>query len=115
MRTQFSVDLRLARKKTGYTQADLAILMADHQSTVSAIERGATRPDLNQIITLSLIYGRSFETLFAEVMQDCAQQLQQRLKQLSPEGYKSAHAFNRAGSLRQLQQRLTQQIQHGSA
>ena len=112
---QFAADLRIARKKAGYTQADQAILLSAHQSVVSAIERGNTRPDLYQIVTLSLIYGRSFESLFAEVMQDCARQLQQQIERLSSDGYKSAPTFTRAGSLRHLQHRLKKHLHHGSA
>ncbi|MEM7494017.1 MAG: helix-turn-helix transcriptional regulator [Pseudomonadota bacterium] len=68
MKTQFALDLRTARKKAGYTQGDVAHLLDCHQSLVSELERGKQRPRLEQIVDLSLIYGGSFESLFAEVM-----------------------------------------------
>ncbi len=115
MRTQFSADLRLARRKAGYTQADIAALICDHQSMVSALENGSQRPDLEQIISLSLIYGRSFESLFAEVMEDCSRKLKRRLKHLPSNVRDTAHTFNRQSSLKALHERLTKPIPHGSA
>jgi len=115
MRTQFSADLRLARRKAGYTQADNAALLCVHQSVVSKLENGARRPDLEQIITLSLIYGRSFEAFFADVMDDCTRRLKRRLKHLPNNVRDTAHTFNRAASLKALHERIAEPIPHGSA
>lgn len=115
MRTQFSADLRLARRKAGYTQADVAALLCDHQSVVSELEAGTRRPDLPQIITLSLIYGRSFEAFFADVMDDCHRRLKRRLRHLPANVRNTAHTFNRAASLKTLHERLANPIPHGSA
>lgn len=115
MRTQFSADLRLARRKAGYTQADVAALLCDHQSVVSELENGSQRPNLEQIITLSLIYGRSFEAFFAEVMEDCTRRLRRRAKHLPNNVRDTAHTFNRQASLKALHERLANPIPHGSA
>jgi len=115
MRTQFSADLRLARRKAGYTQADVAALLCDHQSVVSELEAGTIRPNLTQIMTLSLIYGRSFEAFFAEVMNDCTRRLKRRLKHLPSNVRDTAHTFNRAASLKALQDRLANPQHHGRA
>ncbi|WP_108813235.1 helix-turn-helix transcriptional regulator [Loktanella sp. Alg231-35] len=115
MRTQFSADLRLARRKAGYTQADVAALLCDHQSVVSELEDGTTRPDLTQIITLSLIYGRSFEAFFAEMMEDCTRRLKRRLKHLPSNVRQTVHTFNRGASLKALHERLANPRPHGSA
>ncbi|EBA12655.1 helix-turn-helix transcriptional regulator [Roseobacter sp. CCS2] len=115
MRTQFSADLRLARRKAGYTQADVAALLCDHQSVVSDLESGSQRPTLDQIITLSLIYGRSFEAFFAEVMEDCIRRLKRRLKHLRPQTRETAHTFNRQSSLKALHERLSNPIHHDCA
>ena len=61
MSTEFALDLRLARKKSGLTQRDCAHLLNVHASKVSALEHGKQLPTLIEICTLSLIYGRSFE------------------------------------------------------
>ncbi|MEJ6404939.1 helix-turn-helix transcriptional regulator [Yoonia sp. 2307UL14-13] len=115
MQTQFAADLRLARRKAGYLQSDIAACLGVQQSVVSALERGTQRPDLEQIITLSLIYGRSFEAFFEELMLECRQRLKGRVRRLGPERRQTAHTFNRAGSLRRLRHRLSQPNPYVSA
>lgn len=114
MSTQFAHDLRLARRKAGYTQGDLAYLLQSHQSVVSDLEHGKQRPSLEQIIDLSLIYGRSFESLFSEVMAERREHLTVRLGSLPDPGKTTAHTFNRHGSLARLRQRLKQPPDYGS-
>lgn len=115
MSTQFGLDLRLARRKAGYTQADIAALLSTHQSTVSDLEGGELRPDLEQIVMLSLIYGRSFEDFFADVMKECTALLQDRVLRLPEEVRDTAHTFNRHRSITRLQNRLKSQGDHGGA
>lgn len=115
MSTQFALDLRLARRKAGYTQGDVAHLLSSHQSLVSELEQGRRRPSLEQIIELSLIYGRSFESFFAELVAERQKDLRRRLKRLPEAGTTTAHTFNRAASLKRLQQRLKEIDQHGGA
>jgi len=69
MSTEFALDLRAARRKAGYTQGDVAHLLDHHQSHVSDLEHGQVQPTLREVVSLSIIYGRSFEGFFAEVMQ----------------------------------------------
>ena len=116
MSTEFALDLRAARRKAGYTQGDIAHLLDHHQSHVSDLEQGRVQPSLNQIITLSLIYGRSFESFFSLVMAECHTHLTTRLSSLPPSGQNTAGTFNRASSLKKLEQRLAaHQRTHGSA
>ncbi|MEM8548880.1 MAG: helix-turn-helix transcriptional regulator [Pseudomonadota bacterium] len=97
-----------ACRKTGYTQDDLAHLLGTHQTVVSRLEHGKSRPDLTQIIDLSLIYGRSFESFFTEVMAERKKHLSVRLASLPAPGRKSMSTFNRPGSLARLKRRLTE-------
>ncbi|WP_371229916.1 helix-turn-helix transcriptional regulator [Roseovarius sp. 2305UL8-3] len=115
MSTQFAQDLRLARRKAGLTQGDLAHLLDSHQSFVSDLENGKQRPSLEQIIELSLIYGRSFESFFATVMTERRTHLKKRCKTLPDPGKQTAHTFNRDGSLAKLQRRLKTSPDHGVA
>ena len=115
MSTQFAHDLRLARKKSGYTQGDVAHLLAAQQSAVSDLEQGKMPPTLDQIIELSLIYGRSFESFFAEVLERCRIRMQERLKDLPSAGKQTAHSFNRPASLARLKRRLAETPDHGGA
>jgi len=116
MSTEFALDLRAARRKAGYTQGDIAQLLDHHQSHVSDLEQGQVRPNLTEIVTLSLIYGRSFESLFSEVMVESQTHLSTRLNNLPPSGTGTAGTFNRASSLKKLERRLqTNQTDHGRA
>lgn len=115
MRTQFSLDLRLARRRSGFTQRDIAHLLAAHQSAISDLERGRVRPTLTQIVTLSLIYGRSFESLFSEVMTQARQDLVTQLDTL-PKARVFIGTTNRANSIARLRRDLAAlMIDHGSA
>tara|TARA_R110002074_G_scaffold104113_4_gene224733 strand:- start:9731 stop:10078 length:348 start_codon:yes stop_codon:yes gene_type:complete len=115
MSTQFAQDLRLARKKSGFMQGDVAHLLAAHQSIVSDLEQGKVSPSLEQIVELSLIYGRSFESFFAEVMGRCRQHLTERLERLPLPAKQTAHTFNRPASLARLKRRLAETPSYGGA
>ncbi|MEO9875142.1 MAG: helix-turn-helix transcriptional regulator [Roseobacter sp.] len=115
MSSQFAVDLRLARKKAGYIQDDIAHLLATHQTMVSQLEHGKRRPSLIEIIELSLIYGRSFESFFAEVMAESKEHLSVRLSTLPEPGRKAMSTFNRPGSLARLKRRLAEGQEHDNA
>lgn len=107
MTTDFALDLRAARRKAGYTQGDIAHLLNHHQSRISDLEQGRRRPSLIEIVTLSLIYGRSFESLFGEIMDECKVETTKRLKSLPRSQGITAGTFNRQSSLKKLEHRLT--------
>ena len=115
MKTQFAQDLRLARRKAGLTQRDVAHLLHTNQSAVSDLEQGHARPTLEQIIELSLIYGRSFESFFAEIMTERRKHLTARLSNLPDPGKATAHTFNRKGTLAHLRRRLFERPDHETA
>ena len=75
----FTLDLKVARKKAGLTQVDCAHLLAITPTLVSQIETGKRMPTVREICTLSLIYGRSFESLFAGIFKDARSDLRERL------------------------------------
>lgn len=106
MSTEFALDLRLARRKSGFTQRDVAHLLGAHQTLVSELERGHQLPTLEQIVTLSLIYGRSFESLFSALVRAARERLQQRIVHM-PVGVRSyVGTFNRDASIERLARRL---------
>ena len=73
-------------------------------------------PTLGQVVTLSLIYGRSFESLFSQVMRDARQALKERLASLPDNVRTYVGTFNRASSLKRLHQRLADEDPgHGGA
>jgi transcriptional regulator with XRE-family HTH domain len=106
MTTQFALDLRLQRRKACYTQRDIAHLMGVQQSAVSDLERGRHLPDLEEIITLSLIYGRSFESLFAQLMHEAREELKKRLASIPQNVRQYAGTLSREHSLKWLNRSL---------
>ncbi|WP_298296682.1 helix-turn-helix transcriptional regulator [uncultured Litoreibacter sp.] len=113
MTTQFALDLRHARRKAGFTQEDVGHLMSSHQSVVSDLEQGKLSPSLGQIVELSLIYGKSFESFFAEMMTRSRGQLTTRLSSLPEPAHPAASTFNRPASLARLKRRLANMPDHG--
>lgn len=116
MSTEFAIDLRLARRKAGYTQRDIAHLLGTNQTLVSELERGHELPNLEQIVSLSVIYGRSFESLFSEVMRTVRGKLRRRVLRM-PDGVRSyVGTFNREASIERLARRLAAESEdHGGA
>lgn len=106
MTTQFALDLRLQRRKAGYTQRDIAHLMGMQQSAVSDLERGRHLPNIKEIITLSLIYGRSFESLFSQLMQEARMGLKKRLSSIPDNVRQYAGTLSREHSLKGLKRSL---------
>lgn len=115
MKTDFSLDLRTARRKAGFVQSDIAHLLASHQSRVSDLEQGRKLPTLMETVTLSLIFGRSFESLFSMIMRKARRDLKKRVRKLPKDTRDFAGTFNRASSIERLSDRLTaEEKEHGS-
>lgn len=106
MSNQFSLDLRVARRKAGFTQGDVAHLLAVSTAHVCRLERGSASPTLKQIVTLSLIFGRSFESLFSEMMQTARDHLCKRILHMPDNVPVVAATFNRDASIERLARRL---------
>lgn len=115
MSTEFALDLRLARRKSGLTQNDCAHLLSVNQSRLSAMESGRSRPSLDQICLLSLIYDRPFESLFSLVLHESRRVLGERLSTLPQERRETAGASNRLYTLDRLRRRVAVKSGHGAA
>jgi transcriptional regulator with XRE-family HTH domain len=106
MSTEFALDLRLARRKSGLTQRDTAHLLGVQSSRLSDLELGKKLPTLPEIITLSLIYGRSFESLFSALMTSARAAIKDRITSLPEDSRNYVGTMNRAYSLERLEDRL---------
>lgn len=106
MKTQFSLDLRLARRKAGFTQRDCAHLLGVNKSRMSDLECGKRPPTVLQICTLSLMFGRSFESLYSVTLNEARQTLRGRLRTLPPLKRSYVATFNRNTNLARLKERL---------
>jgi transcriptional regulator with XRE-family HTH domain len=115
MSTEFSMDLRTARRKSGLTQRDCAHLLGAHKSRISILENGKHLPTLVEICTLSLIYGRTFESLFSGLMKDARQRLRRLIPSLPVMKRSYVENFNRDASIKRLKRRLDAEAsQHDS-
>ncbi len=116
MSTQFALDLRLVRRKSGLTQRDCAHLLAIHPSRLSDLERGKHLPSLPEICTLSLMYDRSFESLYGTLFAEARANLRTRLISLPKDTREYVGTMNRDSSLDRLAQRLAAEVDdHGGA
>ncbi len=109
MSKQFAFDLRLARKKSGLMQRDVAQLLGVAQATLSDLENGRYRPSIEHICTLSLIYGRNFEHLFAEVLNEAREHLRCRIEETPHISSDGAEGLRRDATLQKLEERLAQE------
>ena len=103
---EFTLDLRAARRKSGLRQVDSAHLMGAHKSKISNLETGRQRPTVQDICTLSMIYGRSFESLFSGIFDEVRADLTMRLPELSEPGVHYKRRLFRERTLQQLEERL---------
>ena len=106
MTTQFALDVYLARIKSGYTQSDVAHLLDISRVTISRFERGNSEPSLQDILALSLVYGRSFESFFADKLRRRRQRILKRLQTLPPLTQPTTKHANREVNLQRLARRL---------
>ena len=106
MTTQFALDVYLARVKTGYTQSDVAHLLEISRVTISRFERGNSEPSLQDILALSLVYGRSFESFFADKLRQRRRHILKRLDTLPPLTQPTARHAKREVNLQRLARRL---------
>jgi len=109
MQTQFALDLRVARRKAGLTQRDCAHLLAIHTSRLSNLEHGSYLPSLPEICELSLIFGRSFESLFAQTFADARIRLKERILTLPKDTRSYVGTMNRENTIEQLAIRLAEE------
>ena len=103
---EFTLDLRAARRNSGLRQVDCAHLMGAHKSKISNLETGRQRPTVRDICTLSMIYGRSFESLFSGIFDEVRADLAMRLLDLPEPAVHYKRRLNRERTLQHLEQRI---------
>ena len=103
---EFAFDLKVARRKSGLSQSDCAHLLDVDRSKISRLERGDSPPTVRDICTLSLVYGKSFESLFCSIFKDVRNGLRERLASLPTQVGKRISQFNRNNTLNLLATRL---------
>lgn len=102
----FALDLKVARRKSGLTQQDCAHLLNSHSAKISLLEQGKTLPSVLELCTLSLLYGKTFESLYGSMAADAQHALKDRLATLPVVSHKWLGRFIRQNTLNKLAARL---------
>lgn len=79
MQYTFALDLKVARRKTGLTQGDVAHLLGISDTRISRLENGKTHLSVHEIAGLSIIYGKSFENLFGIAIEEMLTEMPERI------------------------------------
>lgn len=103
---EFIFDLKVARKKSGLTQADCGHLIGVSGTVICQLENGNRLPTIKEISALSLIYGRSFESLFGPMFVEIRKELAENLLSLPESGNDWMGAVDREHTIDALEKRL---------
>ena len=106
MGMNFALDIKVARRRSGLSQADVAHLLGVHRTRVSKLERGRYTPSANELASLSLIYGRRFPDLGNSTMPEICRALSERLATLPNRSDYASGLTNKAHTLNALAERL---------
>ena len=106
MQNEFTLDLKVTRRKSGLTQGDCAHLLAIHPSKISLFESGKALPSIRDIAALTVIYGRSFESLFHSIVLEIQHSLKDRFRTMPESPQRWLLRFNRQHTLDALASRL---------
>lgn len=109
MKSQFALDLHVVRRNAGLTQRDCAILLSIQPSRFSDIETGKCLPRLAEICALSLIFGRSFESLYSTLFDDARGALRTTILKLPKDTRVYVGTKNRASTIERLAIRLAEE------
>lgn len=107
MKELLKVDLRISRQQSGLSGRDVAALLSINTARLSKLENGYARPKVREIISLSLIYGKSIDELFLLSSSRLTEKLKANLATLdftNEEGAKGGR--QRLDSLNALSERL---------
>ena len=114
MYSSFSLDLKTARRASGLSQSDCGHLLGVDQKRISAFECGKRLPSVTEICALSIIFGRSFESLFGAIFADVRGDLVARLATLPKGGSGWLGRFKRQNTLNRIADALSDNpLRHG--
>jgi DNA-binding XRE family transcriptional regulator len=85
MRYRYS-KLRPSRRRSGFTQEELAYLVGGKKSsTISRYEGGGRKPDLRTALAFKFVFARNISDLFPGVHEEVFAEVKDRAKRLSEE------------------------------
>ena len=106
MEYSIAVDLKVARRRSGLSQADVAHLLAVDRSRVSKLEHGHYQPAAHELVGICLIYGKDLSRLCPSVIGEACKALNSQLATLPNQADKTNGLDNRSQALSNLAERL---------
>lgn len=116
MSKDFTLALKVARRQSGLSQEDCAHLLDTYRVRISRLECGET-PNIVDMCKLSMIYGKSLESLCSEIFREISSELKEKLDTLPQVQEKRSDQFNRSTTISLLATRLEalKKFEHGAA
>ena len=99
MQYTFALDLKVARRKAGLTQEDVAHLLGISDARISRLENGKAGLTVHEIAALSIIYGKSFEVLFRIAFDEVLAAMPERVAHLPARQDNWLGRFNRENTI----------------
>ena len=106
MKNAIALELKVLRRKAGFTQADCAHLLGCRQARISEAETGGRLLSLLELYQLSLVYGKSLERFLAELAPGLRSELANRLPSLPSAPKRWLPRYTREKTLANLTARL---------
>ena len=75
MGNSFALDIKVARRRSGLSQAEVSHLLGIHRTRLSKLERGRYVPTAHELAALCLIYGKEFPEIGHATMPQVCQAL----------------------------------------
>ncbi|EHK57088.1 helix-turn-helix domain-containing protein [Allomesorhizobium alhagi] len=103
---EYALDLKVARRKSGLSQADCGHLLGVDPSRISKLEAGKSAPTLVELSILCLVFNTPPNTLCDCILMSLASALNERLASMPecPDNWRDR--FNRLGTLNSLAEKV---------
>jgi len=103
---EYALDLRVARRKAGLTQADCGHLLGVDPSRISKLEAGKSTPSIVELSVLCLVFNSPPSNVCEAIAASHALSLKERLASMPecPENWRDQ--YNRRSTLNALADRL---------
>lgn len=108
MKNQMLLDLKVARRQAGLTQADCAHLLGLTDSAFAKLERGERTLSSDHLCLLSVVYDWPLDKLLGAELMAAKADLAVRMETLPRPSSRWAGTFNRQNTLSLLAERLCQ-------
>lgn len=116
MQYTYALELKVARRKAGLTQEDVAHLLGISDTRISRLENGKSNLTVHEIAALGVIYGKSFEGLFRMAFDEVIAAMPERIATLPIRQDNWLGRFNRENTIANIVARLeTQPIEDEAA